>query len=126
MYACISVFKDFCWVATSVHELAEKHAGLDLGTAARRATCTTSSTNLIPTSSCSTTTPSSSRALPNDPKYYGNANNGAGPYGDHDGGSSSSGAAGDGPGSVVRREAGRVARRPRGRPPGSKNKPKPP
>ncbi|KAF0892201.1 hypothetical protein E2562_014794 [Oryza meyeriana var. granulata] len=53
----------------------------------------------------------------------GNSNNG-GQYVDHDGGSSSSGpatdgGAGGGPGDVV-------ARRPRGRPPGSKNKPKPP
>lgn len=52
----------------------------------------------------------------------GNSNNG-GQYGEHDGGSSSSGPAADGagggPGDVV-------ARRPRGRPAGSKNKPKPP
>lgn len=55
----------------------------------------------------------------------GNANNG-GPYGDHDGGSSSSGPAGDGPGSGGGGNGDVVARRPRGRPPGSKNKPKPP
>lgn len=60
-----------------------------------------------------------------DNDNYGN--NGAGQYGggdNNDGGSSSSGPAGDGgggggPGDIV-------ARRPRGRPPGSKNKPKPP
>ncbi|KAG8066027.1 hypothetical protein GUJ93_ZPchr0004g38981 [Zizania palustris] len=52
----------------------------------------------------------------------GNINNG-GQYGDHDGGSPSSGPAADGAGG----EAGDVAaRRPRGRPAGSKNKPKPP
>uniref|UniRef100_A0A0D9W8S8 AT-hook motif nuclear-localized protein n=1 Tax=Leersia perrieri TaxID=77586 RepID=A0A0D9W8S8_9ORYZ len=63
-----------------------------------------------------------------DPNNGNNGDNGQ--YGDHDGGSSSSGPGGDGgpggggsggggPGDVV-------ARRPRGRPPGSKNKPKPP
>ncbi|KAK3143856.1 hypothetical protein QOZ80_4AG0305850 [Eleusine coracana subsp. coracana] len=60
-----------------------------------------------------------------DDPNNGNANNGAGPYGDHDGGSSSSGPAGDGPGSGGG-SGDVVARRPRGRPPGSKNKPKPP
>lgn len=55
----------------------------------------------------------------------GGGNNNGGPYGDHDGGSSSSGpAGGDGPGSGGSGDM--VARRPRGRPPGSKNKPKPP
>ncbi|XP_062184960.1 AT-hook motif nuclear-localized protein 23-like [Phragmites australis] len=51
----------------------------------------------------------------------GNSNNGR-PYGEHDGGSSSSGQPGDGPGGG----GNGVSRRPRGRPPGSKNKPKPP
>ncbi|CAN6249935.1 unnamed protein product [Urochloa humidicola] len=57
----------------------------------------------------------------------GGGNNG-GPFGgDHDGGSSSSGpgGAGDTPGSGGG-NGEMVARRPRGRPPGSKNKPKPP
>jgi predicted DNA-binding protein with PD1-like motif len=60
---------------------------------------------------------------PNGSSGGGNANNG-GPYGDHDGGSSSSGPAGDGSGGGGSGDV--VARRPRGRPPGSKNKPKPP
>ncbi|RLM73898.1 AT-hook motif nuclear-localized protein 23 [Panicum miliaceum] len=55
----------------------------------------------------------------------GNSNNG-GPYGEHDGGSSSSGPAGDAAGGGSGGNGEMVARRPRGRPPGSKNKPKPP
>ncbi|KAL5215719.1 hypothetical protein ABZP36_007120 [Zizania latifolia] len=53
----------------------------------------------------------------------GNNNNNGGQYGDHDGGSSSSGPAADGAGGGP---GDMVVRRPRGRPPGSKNKPKPP
>jgi predicted DNA-binding protein with PD1-like motif len=56
----------------------------------------------------------------------GNTNNG-GPYDDHDGGSPSSGPAGDGSGGGAGGGNGDVVgRRPRGRPAGSKNKPKPP
>ena len=69
--------------------------------------------------------PEPSEDDPNGGGGGGNSNNG-GPYGEHDGGSSSSGpGAGDAPGGSGG-NGEMVARRPRGRPPGSKNKPKPP
>jgi predicted DNA-binding protein with PD1-like motif len=63
---------------------------------------------------------------PSDDDPNGSGGGNGGPFGEHDGGSSSSGPAGDGPGSGGGGSGDMVSRRPRGRPPGSKNKPKPP
>ncbi|TVU15969.1 hypothetical protein EJB05_39514, partial [Eragrostis curvula] len=102
-------------------------AGLDLGTAATRYVHHQFN-HLHPDLQLQQHSYAKQQQEPSDDDPNGNgvgdANNG-GPYGDHDGGSSSSGPAGDGPGSGGG-NGDLVARRPRGRPPGSKNKPKPP
>uniref|UniRef100_A0A0E0KUI5 AT-hook motif nuclear-localized protein n=1 Tax=Oryza punctata TaxID=4537 RepID=A0A0E0KUI5_ORYPU len=96
-------------------------AGLDLGTAATRYVHQLH--HLHPDLQLQHSYAKQHEPSDDDPNGSGGGNSNGGPYGDHDGGSSSSGPAADGagggPGDVV-------ARRPRGRPPGSKNKPKPP
>ncbi|EAZ31804.1 hypothetical protein OsJ_15960 [Oryza sativa Japonica Group] len=97
-------------------------AGLDLGTAATRYVHQLH--HLHPDLQLQHSYAKQHEPSDDDPNGSGGGgNSNGGPYGDHDGGSSSSGPATDGavggPGDVV-------ARRPRGRPPGSKNKPKPP
>ncbi|CAN6236078.1 unnamed protein product [Urochloa humidicola] len=101
-------------------------AGLDLGTAATRYVHHQLH-HLHPDLQLQHNYASNKQPEPSDddPNNGSGGNNG-GPFGDHDGGSSSSGPAGDGPGSGGGGSGEMVARRPRGRPPGSKNKPKPP
>ncbi|KAF6994343.1 unnamed protein product [Triticum aestivum] len=103
-------------------------AGLDLGTAATR--YVHQFHHLHPDLQLQQNSYAKQQHEPADDDHNGNGNGGnyGAQYGENnDGGSSSSGPAGDGAGGGGGGGPGdMVARRPRGRPPGSKNKPKPP